>query len=116
MTTTNEELSITGVRSRSPVPEEAGPVPVAGGPARWHVRGPASPIAGGWPASTVAGPSAAVPAEETLLRDTENKPLTAISNRNSNERRKRATLPTSIISKFLIATKMHLSEEKAKRE
>jgi hypothetical protein len=49
-------------------------------------------------------------------RGNENKPLTAISNRNSNDSRKRATLSESITSKFLIATKMHLSEEKAKRE
>ncbi len=50
------------------------------------------------------------------FRGNENKPLTAISNRNTNERRNTATLPEPITSKFLIATKMHFSEEKAKSE
>jgi hypothetical protein len=46
----------------------------------------------------------------------ENKRLTAFSNRNTNESRKLATLSKSTISNFLIATKWHCSEEKAKRE
>jgi hypothetical protein len=47
---------------------------------------------------------------------TENKPLRAFSNRKSNDSRKLATLSKSTTSKFLIATKMHFSEQKAKRE
>ncbi len=39
-----------------------------------------------------------------------------ISNRNTNERRNAATHSEPITSQFLIATKMHFSEEKAKRE
>jgi hypothetical protein len=50
------------------------------------------------------------------FRGTENKPLRAISNRKSNDSRKLATHSESTISNFLIATKMHISEEKAKRE
>jgi hypothetical protein len=46
----------------------------------------------------------------------ENKPLTPFSNRNSNDSRKLATLSESMRSQFLIATKLHFSEEKAKRE
>jgi hypothetical protein len=53
---------------------------------------------------------------ESVLRGNENKPLRAISNRNTNERRNAATLSTSTTFNFLIATKMHFSEEKAKRE
>jgi hypothetical protein len=59
------------------------------------------------PAGIVAG--------DTFTGD-ENKPLTASSNRNSNDSRKLATLSESITSNFIIATKMHVSEEKAKRE
>jgi hypothetical protein len=51
-----------------------------------------------------------------VFTGTENKPLTAISNRNSNDSRKLATHSQSITSDFLIATKLHVSEEKAKRE
>jgi hypothetical protein len=47
---------------------------------------------------------------------TENKSLTAISNRNSNDSRKLTTHSESTTSQFLIATKMHVSEEKAKSE
>jgi hypothetical protein len=47
---------------------------------------------------------------------TENKPLTAISNRKSNDSRKLATLSESMTSQFLIATELHVSEEKAKSE
>ncbi len=54
--------------------------------------------------------------ERDVFAGTENKPLTAISNRNTNERRKRPTLSESTTSNFLIATKMHFSEEKAKSE
>jgi hypothetical protein len=50
------------------------------------------------------------------FRGNENKPIRAHSNRNSNDSRKRATHSESTTSDFLIATKMHLSEEKAKRE
>jgi hypothetical protein len=53
---------------------------------------------------------------KTSFQGNENKPLTAISNRNSNDSRKLATISESITSNFLIATKMHLSEEKAKSE
>jgi hypothetical protein len=59
------------------------------------------------PASIVAGDA---------FRGIENKPLRAISNRKSNDSRKLATVSESIISNFLIATKTHISEEKAKRE
>jgi hypothetical protein len=68
-------------------------------PAGWF-RGPTSPIAGG----------------KGVLRGNENKPLTAHSNRNSNDSRKLAILSESTTSNFLIATKLHFSEEKAKRE
>jgi hypothetical protein len=74
---------------------------------RRYCGGPASPFAGGPAPSGASG---------RYSRGNENKPLTAISNRNSNDSRKRATLSEPITSKFLIATKMHLSEEKAKRE
>ncbi len=40
----------------------------------------------------------------------------AISNRNTNESRNAATLPKPTTSHFLFATKLHFSEEKAKRE
>jgi hypothetical protein len=50
------------------------------------------------------------------FRGTENKPLKAFSSRNPNDSRKLATLSESTISNFLIATKLHVSEEKAKRE
>jgi hypothetical protein len=46
----------------------------------------------------------------------ENRPLTAVSNRKSNDSRKRTTLSESATSNFLIATKLHISEEKAKSE
>jgi hypothetical protein len=46
----------------------------------------------------------------------EKKPLTTISNRNSNGSRKLATRSEPIVSEFPIATKMHLSEEKAKSD
>jgi hypothetical protein len=54
--------------------------------------------------------------EKDTFTATENKPLTAISNRKSNDSRKLATLSESITSNFLIATKLHVSEEKAKSE
>ncbi len=69
---------------------------------------PASPIAG--------GPTRQYRGERDVFTDTENKPLTPISNRNTNERRKLTTPSKSTISKFLIATRMHVSEEKAKSE
>jgi hypothetical protein len=53
---------------------------------------------------------------KAIFGGNEYKPLRAISNRNSNDSRKRATFSESTTSKFLIATKMHVSEEKAKRE
>jgi hypothetical protein len=93
--------------------------------------GPASPISGG-PAGFPRGRRATrargrVSKENALaarqycgrkdaFRGTENKPLRAISNRKSNDSRKLATPSEPITSKFLIATKMHFSEEKAKRE
>jgi hypothetical protein len=85
----------------------------------------------GLPASTVAGlpttrfslpprSPAGLPAillgGRDAFRGNENKPLRDFSNRNSNDSRKRATLSEPTTSKFLIATKMHFSEEKAKRE
>jgi hypothetical protein len=76
--------------------------PISGGPSR-----PLSGSGGSLPASIVAGDA---------FRGNENKPLRAISNRNSNDSRKLATLSESTISNFLIATKLHVSEEKAKRE
>jgi hypothetical protein len=69
-------------------------------PARQLFGGPARPLSGG----------------RHAFRGNENKPLTAISNRNSNDSRKRATLSEPTTSEFLIATKTHSSEEKAKRE
>jgi hypothetical protein len=50
------------------------------------------------------------------LRGNENKPLRAGSNRNTNERRKRVKTLESMVYEFLIATKLHVSEEKAKSE
>jgi hypothetical protein len=75
-------------------------------PSFW--RQPASPTAGG-PARQHCG-------GRDTFTGTENKPLTAISNRNSNDSRRRTTLSESTTSNFLIATKMHVSEEKAKSE
>jgi hypothetical protein len=46
----------------------------------------------------------------------ENKSARAFSNRNSNDSRRLATHSQSTISDFLIATRMHFLEEKAKRE
>jgi hypothetical protein len=54
--------------------------------------------------------------EKDTFTATENNPLTAISNRKSNDSRKLATHSESITSNFLIATKLHVSEEKAKSE
>ncbi len=83
-------------------------------PSLW--REPASPIFGG-PGRPLSGRSLS---RRSLAGDTstgnENKPLTAISNRNTNERRKLATLSEPTTSNFLIATKTHFSEEKAKSE
>jgi hypothetical protein len=79
-----------------------------GGPARQFFGGPGHPLSGGsLPRRSLAGDD---------FRGNENKPLRTISNRKSNDSRKLATLPEPTTSKFLIATKMHLSEEKAKRE
>jgi hypothetical protein len=79
-----------------------------GAPARQLFGGPGRPLSGGsLPRRSLAGDA---------FRDIENKPLRTISNRNSNDSRKLATLSESTTSHFLIATKMHFSEEKAKRE
>jgi hypothetical protein len=59
---------------------------------------------------------AALGAVKAVFRGNENKSLTAISNRKSNDSRKLATLSEPTTSKFLIATKSHFSEEKAKSE
>ncbi len=73
-----------------------------------HCGGSGRPLSGGTlPRRSLAG---------SVLRGNENKPLRAISNRNTNERRNTATLSKSTTFNFLIATKMHFSEEKAKRE
>jgi hypothetical protein len=69
--------------------------------------GSSSPIPGGLPRAEPRGDA---------FRGNENKPITAISNRNSNDSRKLATLSEPTTSHFLIATKLHISEEKAKRE
>jgi hypothetical protein len=85
-------------------------------PAYQLFRGSASPMAGGsLPRRSLAGLPRAEPRGDTF-RGNENKPLRAFSNRKSNDSRKLATLSKSMTSKFLIATKMHLSEEKAKSE
>jgi hypothetical protein len=93
---------------------------------RWSSRGagprgqrfgqPVRPLSGGsLPRRSLAGLPRAQPRGDTFTGK-ENKPLTAISNRNSNDSRKPATLSESMTSDFLIATKLHVSEEKAKSE
>jgi hypothetical protein len=77
------------------------------------LRGPLS--GGSLPRRSLAGWPRAEPRGDAF-RGTENKPLRAISNRKSNDSRKLATLSEPTTSKFLIATKTHFSEEKAKRE
>ncbi len=82
--------------------------PTCGGPARLsraQSRGPLSDDS--LPRRSLAGDA---------FTGNENKPLRAGSNRNSNERRKLATHSKNKRSHFLIATKLHVSEEKAKRE
>jgi hypothetical protein len=75
---------------------------------RQYCGEPGRPLSGGsLPASIVAGDA---------FGGNENKPFRAFSNRNSNDSRKLTTLSESTTSKFLIATKTHSSEEKAKRE
>jgi hypothetical protein len=69
-------------------------------PARQLFAGPGRPLSGG----------------RDAFRGNENKTLTAFSNRNSNDSRKLATLSEPTTSHFLIATKTHFSEEKAKSE
>jgi hypothetical protein len=77
---------------------------------------PGHPLCGGsLPRRSLAGLPRAEPRGDTF-RVIENKSLTAISNRKSNDSRKRATLSEPTTSNFLIATKTHISEEKAKRE
>jgi hypothetical protein len=76
---------------------------------RPHKQAPGSRTMPGLPAREHCG-------EKDTFTATENKPLTAISNRKSNDSRKLATHSESIISNFLIATKLHVSEEKAKSE
>jgi hypothetical protein len=77
---------------------------------------PGRPLSGGsLPRRSLAGLPRAEPRGETFGGN-ENKPLTPFSNRNSNDSRKLATLSESMRSQFLIATKLHFSEEKAKRE
>jgi hypothetical protein len=83
---------------------------------RRYCGGPASPFAGGPARHLIGREPARRPLGGRHFRGNENKPLTAISNRNSNDSRKVATASESTTSNFLIATKMHLSEEKAKRE
>jgi hypothetical protein len=68
----------------------------------------ASPFAG--------GPARRCPGGGDAFGGKENKPLRAISNRNSNDSHKLTTLSETTTSDFLIATRMHISEEKAKRE
>jgi hypothetical protein len=69
---------------------------------------PASPVAGG-PARRRSG-------GRDALRGNENKRLRTLSNRNTNEGGKLATLSEPTTYHFLIATKMHFSEEKAKSD
>jgi hypothetical protein len=63
-----------------------------------------------------AGPVRPLSGGRHSFTGTEKKPLTAISNRKSNDSRKLATISESTTSNFLIATKLHVSEEKAKSE
>jgi hypothetical protein len=79
-------------------------------------RGRRATKARGRVSSKMPGLPAKYCGRKDTFRGTENKPLTAISNRNSNDSHKRATLSEPTTSNFLIATKMHISEEKAKRE
>jgi hypothetical protein len=86
-------------------------------------REPASPIFG--------GPGRPLSGGRDAFRRNKNRPPRApkaicfgalrtgdntLSNRNTNERRNTATFSESTTSKFLIATKLHFSEEKAKSE
>jgi hypothetical protein len=89
----------------------------SGAAAHGAVPSPQAPALGpcGEGCSLEALKTASIVVEKAILGDRENKPLRAISNRNSNDSRKRATLSESITSKFLIATKTHASEEKAKQ-
>jgi hypothetical protein len=68
------------------------------------------------PAGWFGGPGHPLSGGKDAFRGNENKPLTAISNRKSNDSRKLATLSEPTTSHFLIATKMHVSEEKAKSD
>jgi hypothetical protein len=83
---------------------------------RQYCGEPGRPLSGGsLPRRSLAGLPRAEPRGDAF-RGNENKPFRAFSNRNSNDSRKRATLSEPTTSKFLIATKTHVSEEKAKRE
>jgi hypothetical protein len=85
-------------------------------PAYQLFRGSASPMAGGsLPRRSLAGLPRAEPRGDTFGGN-ENKPLRAFSNRKSNDSRKLATLSDPTTSEFLIATKTHFSEQKAKSE
>ncbi len=68
------------------------------------------------PAAWLGGPGRPLSGGRDALRGNENKPLRAGSNRNTNEGRKLAIHSESMTSKFLIATKLHVSEEKAKSD
>jgi hypothetical protein len=76
---------------------------------------PRRPLAG-LPRRSLAGLPASLGGGKHTFRGTENKPIRTISNRTSNDSRKLATHSESMTSKFLIATKMHASEEKAKSD
>jgi hypothetical protein len=115
MTGPNEEpRSPAGIRSVAP----ARRLPPAGfcrGHRATKTKGRVSRKMPFLPASFLAGLPRAEPRGDTFAGN-ENKPLRAISNRNTNERRSAATLSEPTTSQFLIATKLHVSEEKAKRE
>jgi hypothetical protein len=81
-----------------------------------HERLSSRPVLLATPAGSFAGPGRPLSGGRDTFRGNENKPLRAHSNRKSNDSRKRATLSEPITSNFLIATKTHFSEEKAKSE
>jgi hypothetical protein len=125
-------VGVAGPASRKPAHPPLGGLPAAAGPPRWPrrpvlLRLPSSeakelqprglPRArSGSALSGAARPRGQYFGGRGNLNGNENKPLTALSNRNSNDSRKLATPSEPITSNFLIATKLHVSEEKAKRE
>jgi hypothetical protein len=112
----------SGAAAHGAVPSPQAPawgtlrVRVGGSKNRRDCGEPGRPLCGGsLPRRSLAGLPRAEPRGDTS-RGIENKPLRAFSNRKSNDSRKPATLSEPTTSNFLIATKTHSSEEKAKRE